>query len=463
MANQHQQQNYYTNPAFCQQSEFYEAQLKAKGISPTRRQTPRQSPVGANVDAENYEEQEFYEEMLVDDSGFVKRKNLVVVTSPNIETRNVKNSAQISRSSSVRYAPVNHHRYEEIAGGRYEEIQDSVDAVYAKEDNSVDGYSMNTQTLKKCKDRYEYVQVPQEERELCPKQVFREELDANAIKEGYALVRRNNRYELISLEKISDTYRYNQPPQPSRYEYVAARQKSPERHQGSRYETTENVGYSRALSPQTQRRGNPAATQRLHELLATPKKMHHTQVPNRTPQKVVSPRSPRKVSTPTVSPVPKDPFVTPPKMQQAQRPTPRAQQKLNYAIGARQMYQDKRHTAIIAPICSSPIQAYSETTYSNKSESWMNLSISKAPVQTTLAVAAFMMVLCGGVTSALCFYMVSIMGRLYYLDFGIVAGFTCLVLGMLGYRTRNCYWLPHRNYISGKLSTNHYNNVECRL
>lgn len=426
MANR--QQNYYSNPAFCQQSEFYNGQLIVKGTSPTRRQTPRQSPVGANVEAENYEEQEFYEEMLVDDSGFVKRKNLVVVTSPNNEGRNV------SRSPSVRYAPVGTHRYEEITGGRYEEIQDSGDIANVE-------YTVNAR--KKCNDRYEYISVPQEERQASPKRVHREELkiDTNAIKEGYALVRRNDRYELLPLEKISDTYRYNQPPQ-TRYEYVAVQQRSPER-QGSRYETTE-----RAFSPQTQRRANPVATQKLHELLTTPKKPQQSPVVNQTPQKVASPRSPRKPITPAVSPIPKDPFVTPPK--QVQRPTPKAQQKLNYAIGARQMYQDKRHTAIIAPICSSPVQTYSETTYSNKSESWMNLSISKAPVQMTLAVAAFMMVLCGGVTSALCFYMMSIMGRLYYLDFGIIAGFTCLILGMLGYRTRNCYWLPHRNYISGE-------------
>lgn len=446
MANR--QQNYYTNPAFCQQSEFYDGQLRAKGTSPTRRQTPRQSPVGANVDAENYEEQEFYEEMLVDDSGLVKRKNLVVVTSPNNDGRNVKNSAQVSRSPSVRYAPVDTHRYEEITGGRYEEIRDNGGVVYPKEGNSVEGYAMDTRTLKK--DRYEYISIPQEERQAFSKHVHREELkiDTNAIKEGYALIRRNNRYELLPLEKISDTYRYSHPAQPSVCEHqLGYASMSPERH-APHYEATDSTGYPRALSPQTQRRGNPTATQKLHELLATPKKPQQSPVVNQTPQKVASPRSPRKVTTPAMSPIPKDPFVTPPK--QAQRPTPRAQQKLNYAIGARQMYQDKRHTAIIAPICSSPVQTYSETAYSNKSESWMNLSISKAPVQTTLAVAAFMMVLCGGVASALCFYMVSIMGRLYYLDFGILAGFTCLVLGMLGYRTRNCYWLPHRNYISGK-------------
>lgn len=104
-------------------------------------------------------------------------------------------------------------------------------------------------------------------------------------------------------------------------------------------------------------------------------------------------------------------------------------------------------------MCSSPSQSvYSETTFTSSgknSESWLNGN-QKPSSQAALAVAAFIMLLCGGLTTALCFYMISIMGRLYFLDFGVISGFTCLVLGLLGFRTRNCYWLPNRNYISGK-------------
>lgn len=200
-----------------------------------------------------------------------------------------------------------------------------------------------------------------------------------SIKDGYALVRKNDRYEFLPLEKISDTYRYHSP------------QKS-----GARYEAPEK---------------SAVATRKLQELLSTPQK------------KVV---------------VQRDPFV--------KTSPPKAQQRLNYAIGSRSV-ENKRHTAIVAPMCSNP---YGDTTYyGNRAESWMNLSMSKGPVQATLTAAAVLMVLCGAVTSGLCFYMVSVLGRLYYLDFGIVAGFTCLILGLLGFRSRHCYWLPNRNYISG--------------
>lgn len=406
-------QNYYTNPAFCQQSEFYNR-------SPQKKQTPRQSPIGANVYSvcevkQDYEEQEFYEEMLVDDSGKVKRKNMVVVRSPSMDKRN-GNVPRVIPTSTGNY------RYQDVSGSRYEEIEEN-----GNEDSDGFADEYTEQTARQLKNRYEYIAVPQES---SPPRQF---VDTNAIKEGYALVRKKDRYELLPLEKISDTYRYNQTSQPNRYEYI-----NETTNQGSRYEVMENANYQKTLSPQSQRRGNPIATQKLHEFLTTPKKQNS--IPN-TPQKLASPRSPRKTSTP----VTRDPFVTPPK-----RPTPRAQQKLNYALGTRQIVQEKRSTAVIAPICSSPVQSVYNESFSNKSQSWMNLSMQKSPVQATLAGAALMMILCGGVTCGLCLYMMSVLGRLYYLDFGIVAGFTCFLLGLLGFRSRNCYWLPNRNFISGK-------------
>ena len=41
------------------------------------------------------------------------------------------------------------------------------------------------------------------------------------------------------------------------------------------------------------------------------------------------------------------------------------------------------------------------------------------------------------------------MRRSFYLDFGIISGFAAASLGTMGFRTRQCYWLPNRHYISG--------------
>lgn len=92
----------------------------------------------------------------------------------------------------------------------------------------------------------------------------------------------------------------------------------------------------------------------------------------------------------------------------------------------------------------------------------MNLSSVKGNASgQALVVAAFIMFLCGLVTTGLCFYMLSFMGRPYYLDFSTVAGFTCAVMGVLGCRARNVYWLPNRNYLSGYLVLSVFSLLTC--
>ncbi|XP_063907853.1 uncharacterized protein Spdo [Zophobas morio] len=356
MATRTVHKNYYSNPAFSQQSEFYNGKPLSQIV-----QNVRQSPVGAqsHYHEECYDEQEFYEEMLVDDCGVVKEKKVLVVSSPG---------------------------------------EERIEA--------------------KTKPRYEYIPMQENCRYVNPPKV------------------QVHRYAVVETTNNEDLG-----PRRHRYEYIpeeASPQKTVTR---SRYE------YIHSEPPSPRRHANPAATQKLHELLSTPKKSP------RLPQngRIWSPQAQRRLP----SPPHRDPFLTPPK------PAPKFRQKLNYALGAQQMvHQDKRHTAIVAPMCSSPTQSvYSDTTFA-KSEPWMNIG-PKKPTQVTLAVAAVMMMLCGGVTSGLCFYMVSIMGRLYFLDFGIIAGFTCLVLGLLGFRTRNCYWLPNRNYISGYILLSVFSLLMC--
>lgn len=477
--------NYYTNPAFCQQSEFYNGQpLSAHG-------NIRQSPVGAQtphrvldssvcddgktcaIDEEGVQEQEFYEEVVVDDQGFIKEKKFVIVAQNNEGRKYIQVPQIDDNRQGSRYAlPPSE---ENKQGSRYGVPQQI----------NYETKSPENKPSKNQNHRYEYIPMQehdnrysskkcqiQEEVEVAPGRVHR--YAVIQTEQETELTTKNGRYALVPVEDLNtvvasqnqqtiaqktvvvaqnkNRYEYIQDPprqmvhrSPTRYEYIQTSPKSAA--SGSRYEYIQQ--------PQQQQRvGNPVATQKLHELLSTPKKIQTTRR-SCTPQKMLSPQSNRKVAPPALSPIPKEAFRTPNNSPPKGRShAPKAQQKLNYALGTRQLVQqDKRHTAIVAPLCSSPIHSvYSETTYSNKSESWMNLSIGRKSVQTTLTVAALMMLLCGTVTSGLCFYMISIMGRLYFLDFGVVSGFTCLILGLLGFRTRNVYWLPNRNYISGKKS-----------
>ncbi|KAH1006516.1 hypothetical protein HUJ05_007244 [Dendroctonus ponderosae] len=229
------------------------------------------------------------------------------------------------------------------------------------------------------------------------------------------LTGKSERYALVPLKQLGNVvpaqHRYefiqDSPAQPSRYEYVHnSPPKSPSRYEYLQQSTPQKY----PTQPNSSRPGtNPVATQKLHELLCTPKKTRSGS--GSTPQKMVA--------SPPLSPISKDPFQTPPKVCRLP-PRSRAQQKLNYAIGSKQLggLEKRQNTAIVPPMCSSPIQSiYGETTYSQKSESWMNLSLKGGTSGRVLAVAALVMFLCGVATTGLSFYMLSFMGRPYYLDF----------------------------------------------
>lgn len=473
--------SYYSNPAFCQQSEF------ANG----RPGNTRQSPLGAlnpprvldpnkNPEEEVLEEQEFYEEVVVDDKGFITDKKFVVVAQ-NTEGKKYIQNPQPNEKTASRYGTL-HPTEDNRFGNRYASTSTNLEHTrygsrYASTNLEDSRYGSRYGPLRvgtryevppavaRTKDvklsrsqsqRYEYIQMKEQDSWTSTPKKIRcqddQEIIAPARVHRYAVIDPEEeselsagagRYALVPVEQLNQMM--PKQPQKPRYEYIQDTHKTADVRNPSRYEyihTTPPKTQPVLEFPQTPKGGNPIATQKLHEFLSTPKKTPAA------PIRALSPSSDRKLIHPQFSPISKMPA------QQRSRTTPpKAQQKLNYALGTRQMVpQEKRHTAIVAPICSSPIQSvYSETTFSNKSGSWTNLKGKRTPVETTLSVAATMMFLCGSVTSGLCFYMIKEMGRVYFLDFGVVSGFTCLILGLLGYRTRNVYWLPNRNYISGKL------------
>ncbi|XP_063835908.1 uncharacterized protein LOC135085057 [Ostrinia nubilalis] len=236
---------------------------------------------------------------------------------------------------------------------------------------------------------------------------------------------------------------------------------------------------------------NLIATQKLHELLSTPRKLKSyasqpsvritpnksMDSPNRgTPKKIVS-------STPTqgVTPSKSCANLTISRGSATTSPiSPKAQQKLNYGLPeferqdvfvtsfreksrdrslemdrrdasreSRRDYdrrgrdlKDKKTTAVITPRVASPPSVYSEETY----KSFTSLKPTSA---APLTIAALMLTLCGALTTGLSFNMMYTMGRVYYLDFGVLSGFTCFLLGLLGFRSRRQHLLPNRNYVSG--------------
>ncbi|CAG9860770.1 unnamed protein product [Phyllotreta striolata] len=445
--------NFYTNPAFCQQSEYPPRVLSPKNV--------RQSPVGAQcvtqnresgtsrsrVIEEHLEEQEFYEEVLVDDKGFITDKKFVVVAQNN-EGKKYIQVPQNEDKHGSRYGLVS--QFDDRKGARY-----GLPAAKPKLTRSQS-------------QRYEYIQMQEQNTSPTRRPHYLEDVDVSPARfHRYAVIEpeeetelsnQNTRYALVPVDHLNNFTGNKQTSvqSKSRYEYIQNQQETENPpHSPTRYEyvqsTPQKPQYSFNYIGQSPRPGNLAATQKLHEILSTPKK---------TPNQLFTAQSVQKL-IPQLSPITNE------HQQQQQRPTrnpkkppPKAQQKLNYALGVNHAAQDKRHLAIVAPMCSSPIQSvYSETTFS-KSGSWSNLSV-KAPVQATLTFAAMVLFVCGIITSGLCFYLIYLIERQYYLDFGVVAGFTCMLLGLLGFRSRRVYWLPNRNYISGYIILSVFSFSTC--
>ncbi|XP_013136571.1 PREDICTED: uncharacterized protein LOC106101781, partial [Papilio polytes] len=232
-----------------------------------------------------------------------------------------------------------------------------------------------------------------------------------------------------------------------------------------------------------------------HELLSTPRKLksYASQPSVRiTPNKQTSPNvyvdTPKKFisSTPTQGVTPSKSCANLSIMRSGTSPiSPKVQQKLNYGLPeeferqdvfvtsfrdksrersfdidrreasreSRRNYDNRgrdsqrrdKTTAIIMPrVAPQSPSVYSEDTYKSLS-TLKSVNSSFA----SLTIAALMLTLCGGLTTGLSFYMMYTMGRRYYLDFGVLSGFTCFLLGMLGLRSRRNQLLPNRNYISG--------------
>ncbi|XP_063391179.1 uncharacterized protein LOC134676723 [Cydia fagiglandana] len=250
--------------------------------------------------------------------------------------------------------------------------------------------------------------------------------------------------------------------------------------------------HSVTISSPVMTKKNIIATQKLHELLSTPRKLksYASQPSVRiTPNKATSPNrytgTPQKImhSTPTHGVTPSKSCANLTSPRNATSPiSPKAQQKLHYGTPeeferhdvfvtsfreksrersfdmdrremsreSRREYErrspkkEKKSTAVIVPRVAAPPSVYSEETYKS-----FNSTKTMSAAAASLTIAALMLTLSGGLTTGLSFYMMYTLGRRYYLDFGVLAGFTCFLLGLLGLRSRRHQLLPNRNYISG--------------
>lgn len=146
---------------------------------------------------------------------------------------------------------------------------------------------------------------------------------------------------------------------------------------------------------------NTLATQKLQELLSTPQK------PQLQRQGSSLKSTPVRYNSQVISSTPKQTEFTPQKLRYEQ-PQPQSVSQF-----------EQRTTAVISPRLAS-LAAYSETSSTAENKSWKNTSFQKVTNATaTIGAVSLMLILCGVMNSGLCLYMITEVSRNIRMDFRI--------------------------------------------
>ncbi|CAH2084226.1 unnamed protein product [Euphydryas editha] len=445
---------YYSNPAFCAQSEVVFAQKSCitKVVSPDR----RMPPLGANSPRKIESNRIMRTDISDNPLRFITRRD----EPPELPPKPPKYQQQFQRQTSLIVKPTRsivrcRTRSEDLEMAQFRQNK------YNRSDNIED----------RIKHRYEVIDID-DNMDYSPTKKRIVEADESEVEEYNVDGPDENELKEIPTEIVKTV-------NGKTHRYAIVPSDDEER------EERKNVTFSTTKSP-IMSKSNLIATQKLHELLSTPRKLksYASQPSVRiTPNKSESPRypgTPMKIisSTPThVTPSKSCANLTLTRGSATSPISPKAQQKLNYGLPEVDRdvfvtsFKDKRersfdhdrrdvrnkndrridtqrrdkHTAVIVPrVAPQSPSVYSEETYKSIS------SIKTINGATaSLTIAALMLTISGGLTTGLSFYMMYSMGRRYYLDFCVLSGFTSFLLGLLGLRSRRSQLLPNRNYISG--------------
>ncbi|KAI5710973.1 hypothetical protein M8J75_012983 [Diaphorina citri] len=103
----------------------------------------------------------------------------------------------------------------------------------------------------------------------------------------------------------------------------------------------------------------------------------------------------------------------------------------------------------LTPIVDDEEASFFKKSFSpSKEHSWIRSPRQHLPM-CSLFLASSLLLISGAASFLMAFYLLSLMGRTYYLNVGVFSGTVSMTLGMLGFRFRDWEWLPNRNYVSG--------------
>ncbi|XP_028033776.1 uncharacterized protein LOC114245708 [Bombyx mandarina] len=444
---------YYSNPAFCSQSEVvFQKACVTKIVAPDR---PRMPPLGGNSPRKIEVCNRIVRTDISDNPIRMSPAGRNRDEPPELPPKPLKYQPRFQRQASLVHKPTRRVR----CRTRSEDLEM---AQFKQERNSKLNITIHNDGVDTLKDRYEIIR-DMDDFDYSPTKKRIVEADPSEIEEYNVDGPDENELKEIPTEIVKTVNGRTH-----RYAIVPTDDVEPVRKNA--------VTFSSPVMSQQ----NLIATQKLHELLSTPRKLRSYPsqpsvriTPNKnqaspikygTPQRMVS-------STPTDGVARSRSCANLTLSRNTSPISPKAQQKLSYGIGddadrpdvfvtsireksrdsferdlSRESRRERRrdkNTAVIVPRVAPPPSTISEDTYKSIS------SLKTTPGTASLTIATLILTLCGGLSTGLSFYMMYAIGRKYYLDFSVLSGFTCFILGLLGFRSKRHRLLPNRNYVSG--------------
>lgn len=237
---------------------------------------------------------------------------------------------------------------------------------------------------------HRYAVIPTDEEETCLSGEFEtnsrsnyQALRTNAVPIGFATPPKVNAFA-SNAQKVNA---YG----------TATKQIVPKLHQNVKTEWTKRTEVTTKRVPETPTK-NPIATQKLHELLSTPRKTQQESLQRHNSYQTIIQRSPNRYQSQILYTTQKRSEFTP--------------QKLQYDMKKIQAQTvEQRTTAVISPRLQQSI--YNETTLSSEMDkTWPHESFVKVENATaTIGVISLMLILTGVMNSGLCLYMVTDVSR----------------------------------------------------
>ncbi|XP_017020952.1 probable basic-leucine zipper transcription factor R [Drosophila kikkawai] len=499
-------QHNYTNPAFCQNSEFYPVpsgqvesiynrslQLNFGPAPPRNTRDPREGPLRIQRSLSTRSVARKPQQQLQQQQQHIIQQQQQKYPYPG---KPQLYSANQQTSSSGRYALVPLEELNTSRAGRYAIVPGQAAQRLARSQDNLNCYSSRHGLHEEQEEPHSFHEEPHQETQFAslppnlnqpikprsnrnnnnnpnPNQTqLKSAFSSDFGSKTFLIVDKNSnqRYQMVPTAEDEELVDENQEiiqmhnGRAHRYAVVptdADDDDYPEEQEQQQETCLSNSELSQQFAARTstpQQRNAAAATRALHELLTTPRKMQPPpRLAHSTPRNAAHHEQlqlERRLEIYKSQQIYQSQLAAGPPPSLPLRQNRLSPQRLHYETvkPPASLQMTDRSMAVISPRVQEQERELEQDMSSiqgkpSKNNNTYTQKLANATI--TLAVVSLMLVLGSTMNAGLTIYMIAHFGKAFYLQFGLVASFCGIGLGFLGFKSRHCEWLPNRSYSSG--------------